>query len=119
MCRREEVLISCSCVVSLFSDLLASELEPIAKGSPIGLQRVTDRYVSLDYVEKAGITQRLREEGYSLVWSRADEEATRIDLEGWQYVEEVARDGSMVRFKVKDQFSEYVVLLKKPGAPKG
>ena len=50
---------------------------------------------------------------------RADEEATRIDLEGWQYVEEMAPDGSIVRFKVRDSLLEYLVLLKKPRNPLG
>jgi len=93
------------------------EIEPIAKGSPIGVLKVTDRFVSLKYVDQAGITARLTDEGYSLRWSKAEEEATRIDLEGWQYVEEVAPDGSMVHFKVRDEAVGYLVLLKKPRVP--
>lgn len=71
-------------------------IEPIAKGSPIGAQNIADRFVSLDYVDKAGITTRLRSEGYAF-GGRADEEATRIDLEGWPYVEDVAKDGSLIQ----------------------
>jgi hypothetical protein len=113
--RRSPNFLLLRCQLSLRHN--AVEIEPIAKGSPIGLQKVTDRFVSLNYVEQAGITARLRAEGYALGWVRADEEATRVDLEGWEHVEEVARDGSMVRFKVKDPVVGYLVLLKKPRVP--
>ena len=48
--------------------------------------QVVDKWVSLDYIEKAGIAQTLRDEGYKLSWVSANNESKRIDLEGWEYV---------------------------------
>jgi hypothetical protein len=89
------------------------EIEPISKGSPIGIPKIIDRFVSLEYVERAGITGPLRAQGYRLRWIRADSEAEAIDLEGWTYVELVDSDGLRTRFKVKDSVCDYVVLVMK------
>jgi hypothetical protein len=45
----------------------------------------------------------------------AQDEAERLDLEGWEYVEIEQSDGSRARLKVHDSpaLGGYVVLLKK------
>ena len=69
---------------------------------------------SAEYVERAGITGPLREQGYRLTWIRADSEAQAIDL-GWSYVEQLDPDGARARFKVKDPVCDYLVLVMKKG----
>jgi hypothetical protein len=73
---------------------------------------VIDKWVSLDYPEKAGIT---REHGYRFVWTEAYHESERVDLEGWEYAEVAQAGGPRIRFKVHDipEIGGYHVLLKK------
>ena len=88
----------------------------IGKTSPSvpEIPKIIDKWVDIAYPENAGISQRLRSQGYKLYWSRADEEARRIDLEGWSIVEEKGNGGQLVRFKIRDPQCGYVILLKKP-----
>jgi hypothetical protein len=74
---------------------------------------VQDRYVSLQYVELSGIAPKLKAEGYSLEWIRADREAVALDINGWEIVVHQQRDGSLVRFKVKDPWYDYLIFMKK------
>lgn len=76
-----------------------------------------DKYVSLEYVERAGITAPLRAEGWTLNWVKAAGEAEAIDLDGFSYVEGRDQDGSIVRYKVSDSAVGYLVLLKKKVTP--
>ena len=73
---------------------------------------VVDKWVSLDYVDKAGIT---REQGYRFLWAEACRESQRIDLEGWEYAESGQEGGTRFRFKIHDapEIGGYLVLLKK------
>lgn len=81
--------------------------------SLLDVPEATDKWVTLDYPEEAGISQHLRSQGLKLVWSRADEESTRVDLKGWSVVEEPDANGNVVRFKVRDPHCGYLILLKK------
>lgn len=77
--------------------------------------QVIDKWVSLDYIEKAGIDKELKAQGYCLYWSSADKESKRIDLEGWERVVMSQADGSLVWLKVRDHaaLGGYLILLKK------
>ena len=76
---------------------------------------VVDKWVSMAYVEKAGITKKLQEEGYELRWTNANKECERIDLEGWEQVILLQSDGKQACLKIKDHpaIGGYVILLKK------
>ena len=82
--------------------------------------QVVDKWVSLDYIEKAGIAQTLRDEGYKLSWVSANNESKRIDLEGWEYVI-LDRDGKRVCLKIHDSpaIGGYLVLIRKKEASQG
>ena len=76
---------------------------------------IEDKWVSPEYVEKAGIAQRIKEQGYQLYWATAEQEPQQVDLEGWEVVVDRAPDGSRVRYKHRDHpiVGGYVILLKK------
>jgi len=73
-----------------------------------------DRWVDLEYPEKAGINAKLKAQGYRLAWRSARQEATSIDIEGWEYVITRLADGSLARLKIHDSpaIGGYLVLLK-------
>jgi hypothetical protein len=76
---------------------------------------VVDKWVNSDYIDKGRLANGLKDEGYRLCWVPAQDEAERLDLEGWEYVEIEQSDGSRARLKVHDSpaLGGYVVLLKK------
>jgi hypothetical protein len=82
----------------------------------LGESPVQDKWCTLDYIEAAGIAERLRQEGYRLRWARAEKLPTYTDLKGWEIVVWEQPDKSLVRFKVRSQPSEYMILLKKQGS---
>src|SRR5437762_13876876 len=63
---------------------------------------IQDKWVTPDYVEKAGIAQRIKGQGYQLYWATAQQEPERVDLQGWEVVVDQAPDGSRVRYKCHD-----------------
>jgi hypothetical protein len=74
---------------------------------------VVDKWVSIQYVEDSGIGPSLRAAGYDLYWARADQEAERVELRGWEVVERDETGGQRVRYKVRDPQCDYVVLLRR------
>jgi TIR domain-containing protein len=99
---------------------LASLVESVRSSSggtapPREVPRIVDRTVSLSYPDKAGITEKLRAEGYDLGWIPANAESEKVDLEGWEYVLLDQSDGTKARLKIPDHpvIGGYVVLLKK------
>lgn len=75
---------------------------------------IIDKWVSTAYVEKAGITSKLQEEGYKLCWTTAKKECERVDLEGWEPVLWSQPDGKRACLKIKDHTAGgYLILLKK------
>lgn len=74
---------------------------------------VDDEWVAYGYVEEAGITARLKAEGYVPQWVHAPEIATYVKLRGWEVVEHTEDDGRRVRFKVREPDCGYMLLLKK------
>jgi hypothetical protein len=77
---------------------------------------VVDKWVNPEYVERAGIAESRRAEGYDLCWVDANHESERIDLNGWQYVVTAQSNGTRARFKFRDSpiNGGYQVLLEKP-----
>jgi hypothetical protein len=75
----------------------------------------SDKWVSVDYAERCGVTDRLRADGYLLCWVDANHENERIDLDGWEYVEVEEKDGAVARLEIRDLavIGGYLVLLKK------
>ena len=92
-------------------------LERIGKTAPKRVKElmVTDKWVSIEYAEKAGIVKELQKQGYELRWTTAKKESERVDLEGWEPVLLSQPDGNKVCLKVKDLSSigGYLILLKK------
>jgi hypothetical protein len=76
---------------------------------------ITDKWVNMSYPEKAGIVQALKAQGYQLRWTTANEEAEKIDLQGWEPVLVDQADGSKARLKIRDHpfVGGYVILLRK------
>ncbi len=79
-----------------------------------------DLWVNVEYPQKLGLIQRLGAEGYDLKWERAIDEATSIDLEGWEHVMIDRPDGTRARLKIHDApvVGGYVVLLRRKKASK-
>ena len=77
--------------------------------------KVVDKWVNLEYAEKSGITKKLQDQGYIVRWSAANQEAERIDLEGWEPVLVEQSDGTFARLKIHDHptIGGYLILLKK------
>lgn len=77
--------------------------------------QISDKWVSLSYPEKAGLTQQLTAEGYDLYWSSANDESERVDLQGWEPVLVEQPDGTRARLKIRDHpvIGGYLVLLRK------
>jgi hypothetical protein len=44
--------------------------------------------VSTEYVERSGILEKLRSGGYELKLDSANNEATAVDIDGWEVVTE-------------------------------
>lgn len=73
---------------------------------------VQDKWVSAAYPERIGLTQELRRDGFDLVWTGADQENERIDLDGWECVL-FKEHGQALRLKIRDPSvpGGYLVLL--------
>lgn len=94
-------------------DIIIKNEAPAAPPSP----EIEDKWVSdLDYIEDAGIAERLRQQGYHLHWTGADNKARRVDIDGWDVVIDTDNSGQKVRYKIKDDsVGGYLILLKKKG----
>lgn len=74
---------------------------------------IEDKWCNLDYIEKAGIAGELKNAGYKLTWALA--EMSRSEpLEGWEEVIWEDKEGTLLRFKIRDRTRDYLLLLKKP-----
>jgi hypothetical protein len=85
------------------------------------LAGIGDLWVNSDYPEKSGLIDKLRADGYDIKWERAVDEASSIDLEGWEHVVVDRPRGAHVRLKIRDApiVGGYVVLLKRRKASIG
>jgi hypothetical protein len=81
----------------------------------VNIHAVVDKWVNTTYIEKAGITKELRNQGYELRWTNANRESEMIDLEGWEPVLVSQQDGTMARLKILDHTANggYLILLKR------
>ncbi len=71
--------------------------------------------MSAKYVERSGILEKLRSGGYELKLDSANNEATAVDIDGWEVVTEQQPDGTRVCFKIHDHpaVGGYMILLKR------
>ncbi|MGH7812814.1 MAG: toll/interleukin-1 receptor domain-containing protein [Candidatus Binataceae bacterium] len=85
-------------------------------GSP---KKIVDLWVNMEYPQKLGLIEKLEADGYDLKWDRATDEATSIDIEGWEHVTVDRPDGTCARLKIRDApfIGGYMVLLKKKKTP--
>jgi len=76
---------------------------------------VVDKWVSVAYAEKSGITKELQDQGYDLCWTGANHESERVDIEGWEPVLVNQPDGTRARLKIRDHpvIGGYLILLKR------
>jgi hypothetical protein len=76
---------------------------------------IVDHWVNMEYPQKLGLIEKLKADGYDVYWERATDEATRIDVEGWEHVIVERPDGTHARLKIRDApiVGGYIVLLKK------
>jgi len=77
---------------------------------------IEDMWVDLRYIEDASVAKRLRDQGYRIYCSSANDEARRVNLEGWEVVVDQMDDGRRVRYKVRDHpvVGGYLVPLRGP-----
>ena len=101
----------------LFAWKEAAEQAALASiGKPFSDRNViVDKWVNIHYPEKAGITEKLINEGYSTCWSAANRESELVDLEGWKVVLLDLEDGTKARLKIHDMpaIGGYLIFLKK------
>ena len=83
--------------------------------TPGSTPQTLDLWVNREYPEKLGLIEKLKSEGYDLKWETANDEATSIDIEGWEYVTVDRTDGTLARLKIRHApfVGGHVVLLKK------
>ncbi len=89
----------------------------LGHGAPAPMQlEVEDKWVSVNYPGRLGVTEQLRRDGYRVVWQQAMRENELIDIDGWEYVL-VEEAGQKYRLKVKDDpgIGGYLVLLRRKG----
>jgi hypothetical protein len=55
---------------------------------------IVDLWVNMEYPQKSGLIEKLKADDYDVYWERAMDEATRIDLEGWEHVIVERPDGT-------------------------
>lgn len=61
-----------------------------------------DKWVNYEYPIKLGLIKQLEAEGYKLKWESANNEATAIDIDGWEYALVEGPDGPSRRLKIHD-----------------
>lgn len=90
-----------------------------ASNLPAPPVQVQDKWVSLNYIEDAGLAAEMRNDGYELYWAAADREAELVDLKGWEVVIDQLPDGSRVRYKIHDlpSIGGFLLLLRRRVRP--
>jgi len=89
-------------------------LASIGKSARPSPTSISDKWVTLAYADKSGITSQLKEQGYKIRWSSAKREAERVDLEEWERVHFREADGTYSYLKVRDATAGgYLILLRK------
>jgi len=69
--------------------------DQVGKPSPRqDVVQIIDKWVNESYPTDAGMTDALRAAGYKTVWCTANNEARRVDLEGWERVVIDEQDGT-------------------------
>jgi len=75
---------------------------------------IIDKWINMPYIEKSGIGDSFRKNGYKLYWAGANKESEFIDLKGYEFALIEQSNGSQLRFKIKNNsVGGYLVLLKK------
>ena len=74
---------------------------------------IFEKDVSIDYPEKTGIIQKLKNEGYRSFWCADCNLAEMLDVKGWERVIERDRNGTLCSFRVKDRVSDLFLLKKR------
>lgn len=76
---------------------------------------IQDKWVSSEYVERSGLVRVLEDQGYELKWEAAKNEATSIEMDGWEAVTVTQPDGTHVRLKIRDHpvVGGYMILLRR------
>jgi diguanylate cyclase (GGDEF)-like protein len=74
---------------------------------------IEDKWVNGSYIEEAGIRGELEKTGWNLKWVNANDENSKIDLEGWEHILWRQLDGTPARLKIRDTpaIGGYLVLL--------
>ena len=92
-----------------------ADIEPLDPRERAATAEITDKWVSPAYPDKAGITTELRDQGYDVYWSTANDESMKLDIEGWEPVLVSEPDGKLVRLKIRDHpvIGGYLILLKR------
>jgi hypothetical protein len=74
---------------------------------------VESKNVSLEYIDESGLKQLYERAGFKLQWVRDEQICTKLEIEGWSYVEEWKGPRNRIRFRVSD--GEYSLnLIKQP-----
>ncbi len=73
---------------------------------------VTEKSVTLDYVSRSGLEQKLNAEGFVLQWCGEPKLAERIEFGGWEIVKE-PDGGGLASFRVKDRICDLILIKKR------
>lgn len=71
------------------------------------------KWVDPNYPSDSGLQHRLETQGYKVRWCRDDLLVRRLDIEGWELVEQEFGDGRRVNFKVKDKPCDQTLIKKR------
>jgi hypothetical protein len=92
-----------------------ADIEPIDPREKATTSQIIDKWVNLPYIDTAGIAKDLRDQGFDLCWSTANDESTRTDIEGWEQVLICGPNGTLMRLKIRDHpiIGGYLILLRR------
>jgi len=83
------------------------------KPTPSQVSETEIKWVDPNYPSDSGLQPQLETQGYKVRWCRDDFLARRLDIEGWELVEQELGDGRRVNFKIKDRPYDQTLIKKR------
>jgi hypothetical protein len=102
--------------VRLFLQGRKAWVRPNARpGEPVKPQpsQVVVKWVDLNYPSDSGLQGRLEAAGYRLAWCLDTMLSRKIDLEGWEVVEEPDAQGVRTKFRMRDSPADQTLIKKR------
>jgi hypothetical protein len=73
----------------------------------------SQKWVDFRYPTDSGLQQRLENEGFNVAWCFDSRLARKTELEGWEVVVEVDRDGNRSNLKFRDNPSNQTLIKRR------